>query len=198
MLRDALVRRIHDSPTVAVLAVTGGGVVVAADLLGMPGASRTVLELVVPYSQAALDDWVGGPVAQATSVGTAERMAAAALARAHTLVHAAAGEGPLAGPPLVGLGVTAALATDRPKRGDHRAHLSLRAPGGVAATWTVTLAKGRRSRAEEDRVVGDLALVLLAEGCGLVPAGESPIGAGPDGVELRPGDVFRREAAAPG
>ncbi|MDY7103117.1 MAG: hypothetical protein S0880_18195 [Actinomycetota bacterium] len=188
MERDELVRRIHDSPTAAVLAITGGGVAAASDLLGMPGASRTVLELIVPYSQASLDDWVGAPVTGATSVDTAQRMAAASLARAHALVSAT-GEAP----PIVGLGVTAALATDRPKRGDHRAHLALRGPGGLGRTWSITLAKGERTRTEEDRLVADLTLRLLGEGCGIASTFD-PTGA-PADVALLAADVFRPEPA---
>ena len=47
---EQLVQQIHDSPTRIVLAATGGGSRAIADLLEVPGGSRTFLEAVVPYS----------------------------------------------------------------------------------------------------------------------------------------------------
>ena len=46
--RLGLIDQIHDSSLSIVIAVTGGGVASVADLLLVPGASRTVLEAVVP------------------------------------------------------------------------------------------------------------------------------------------------------
>ena len=43
-----LVQKIHDSPPQAVLAVAGAGSEAVAWLLGVAGASRTLLEVVVP------------------------------------------------------------------------------------------------------------------------------------------------------
>ena len=51
------IARIHASSLRAMLVVTGGGTQAIADLLAVPGASRTVLEAVVPYSEAALVDF---------------------------------------------------------------------------------------------------------------------------------------------
>jgi len=83
--RYELVRRIHATPTMVVLAVTGGGVATIADLLAVPGASRTVLEASVPYAATALADLLGGPPAQATSSDTAAAMARACRLRAELL-----------------------------------------------------------------------------------------------------------------
>ncbi len=44
-----LITQIHTTPTMAVLIVTGGGTQAIADLLAVPGASRTVLEALIPY-----------------------------------------------------------------------------------------------------------------------------------------------------
>lgn len=186
MLRHELIVAVHATETAAVLAVTGGGASLIGQLLAVPGASRTVLEAVVPYSSAALESWVGEPVAGAVSARSAQLMAAAALARAEAL-HAA--EPPV---PLVGLGVTAALASDRPKRGDHRAHIAtLARPAGAghttaatASAWALTLDKGRRTRAEEDQVVADVALAALARACGL--PGRLDWGLGPGDALVHP------------
>lgn len=181
MDRRRLVEAVHGTPALAVLAVTGGGASLLSELLVVPGASRTVLEAVVPYSEAALESWVGGPVTGAASAETAARLAVAALERAAALAGAE-GRGTA---PLVGLGLTAALASDRPKRGEHRAHLACRcrtAHGVVTGEdWSLTLDKGRRSRAEEDDLVAAVGLVLLARACGL--------DAGPEVLTDLPGPV---------
>ena len=49
-----LVRTIHDHPVRTVLVTAGAGSQALADLLAVGGASRTLVEGVIPYSQAAL------------------------------------------------------------------------------------------------------------------------------------------------
>src|SRR5262245_4744028 len=112
--RQRLIDSIHAAPGLGVIAVTGGGATAAAELLAVPGASRTVLEVLVPYCQAALADFLGAAPEHACSTETGQALAARALARAEQLAP---------DEPVFGLGVTASLATDRPKRGDHRFHL---------------------------------------------------------------------------
>ena len=68
--------------------------------------------------------------------------------------------------PVIGLACTAALATDRPKKGDHRAHIGLADAEGIRV-WSLTLHKGARDRSGEEQVVTALLLSLLAEACGL-------------------------------
>ena len=54
-----------------------------------------------------------------------------------------------------GVACTASLATDRPKRGPHRVHVALQT-AALTAAWWLQLQKDRRSRAEEERLVGRL------------------------------------------
>ena len=150
--------QIHASSLRAMLVVTGGGTQAVADLLAVPGASRTVLEVVVPYSETALAEFLGASPHQAVSVETAAGLARAAYKRA-VVLHAAAG-------PLLGVSCTATLATDRLKKGAHRAHIGI---STVAETrvYSCTLTKGARDRRGEERVVSDLLLTVLARACGL-------------------------------
>lgn len=159
-IREALVGRIHASPTMAVLAVTGGGVACVVDLLSVGGASRTVLEVIVPYAPTALADLLGAPPAQSSAAATAAAMAQACLRRAQSLREDTDAVGP-----VVGVACTAALVSDRPKRGPHRGHVALSGPAATTV-WTLTLDKGRRGRQGEDRVVSDVVLAALAVGCG--------------------------------
>jgi len=153
-----LVREIHAAPTRVVLAVAGGGSGAISQLLEMPGASRTVLEVVVPYSAAALVDWLGGPPEHACSEQTARAMAMAAFRRACRLDDS--------GAPLAGISSTASLTSDRPKRGAHRVHLAVQTAARTA-TRSLELRKEARGRAQEERLVSRLALNMVAEACGL-------------------------------
>jgi hypothetical protein len=173
--RLELIRLIHDAPGLAVLAVTGGGVAAIVDLLSVPGASRTVLEVVVPYAEAALTDLLGERPGQATSVETAADMARACRRRATRLAPDGADR------PLFGLACTAALATDRPKRGEHRAHVGLDDGAGVRV-WTLTLAKGARDRQAEDRLVSDTLVAVLGEACGVLGVGGELVAPGETGT----------------
>ena len=158
-----LVERIHASPALAVIAVSGAGAQALAWLLGEPGASRTVLEAVVPYGRRSMVEFLGREPAEYVSPQLAAEMAEAAYQRALRLRPTPAGVPP---PPVVGVACTATIATDRPKRGEHRCSVSARAGGG-AVTYDLMLAKGSRDRAGEEEVVSRLVLHALAEACGV-------------------------------
>ncbi|MFB3076872.1 MAG: hypothetical protein ACE1Y4_02600, partial [Lysobacterales bacterium] len=66
----SLIAQIHASPLMAMLVVTGGGTQALADVLAVPGASRTVLEALVPYSAAALTEFLGTLPNQVVSIET--------------------------------------------------------------------------------------------------------------------------------
>jgi len=156
---SSLIARIHASPVMVVLVITGGGTQALADLLAVPGASRTLLEALVPYSAKSLVEFLGSPPAQFASVPTAAALAQAAYRRAVLLREDTA-------TPLVGLSCTATLVTDRPKKGDHRAYIGL-STARQTRVYALTLQKGARDRPGEERVVSDLLLRVCAEACGI-------------------------------
>jgi nicotinamide mononucleotide (NMN) deamidase PncC len=153
-----LVRQIHASGRRLVVAATGGGSLAISRLLTVPGASRSVLEAIVPYCEPALTRFLGGQPDQFCSPPTALAMAMAAYRRALEMTDS----------PAMALGVacTAGLVTDRPKHGPHRLHAAAQTR---AATWlaSLELEKGRRTRDEEENLVADVLLNLVAECCGL-------------------------------
>jgi nicotinamide mononucleotide (NMN) deamidase PncC len=154
---SSLIEAIHTSPTMAVIVVTGGGAQAVADLLAVPGASKTVLEALVPYSGRSLTEFLGSSPTQAVSIETAAAMARAAYQRALRLREEET-------TPVLGLSCTATLATDRPKKGEHRAHLGL-CTGENTQVSSLILTKGARDRQGEERVVSDVLLNILAEAC---------------------------------
>ena len=103
-----LISALHASGRKAALAITGGGSGAIGELLRVPGGSRLLIEAQVPYDAQALAAFLGFAPAQACSADTAIAMARSARARAARLVPA--------GTDLVGLGATAALVSDRPRK----------------------------------------------------------------------------------
>jgi hypothetical protein len=172
------VQLIHGTPARLVLAVTGGGSCAIAELLQVPGASRTLLEAVVPYSDAAMIAWLGGRPDQFCSEPTGRAMAMAAYRRvcryqegesvsepARPAMHSGSARASPS-PRLAGVGCTASLASDRPKRGPHRIHAAIQT-GQATVSRSVELVKGRRTRAEEEQVAALLVLNAVAQACGL-------------------------------
>ena len=154
---ESLIQQIHASPTRVVLATTGGGSDAIAQLLRVAGASRTMLEARVPYVDTAVCDLLGARPEHFCSARTARAMAMASFQRARGLV--AGSETPLAG-----IACTASLASDRAKRGPHRAHVAVQT-AAYTLTATLELTKGQRSRAEEEQLVSQLVLNHLAIAC---------------------------------
>lgn len=161
---DAAIEAIHATRTRVVLAITGGGSRAISRLLEVGGASRTVLEAVVPYSAVALDDWLGATPERYCDERTARAMAMAAFERARRLTRDEADR--QGADDVAGVGCTASLASDRPKRGAHRAYVAVQTARFTQSS-SVTLVAGRRSRAEEERAVGTLVLRAVAAACGL-------------------------------
>jgi hypothetical protein len=192
---EQLVQQIHDAPMQIVLAATGGGSRAIADLLEVPGGSRTLLAAVVPYSAGAMIDFLGSRPDEFCSHRTARAMAMAAFLYARKTQRAASAAGAtttqsvapglssivqrsagvtadssssaqIADSNIAGVACTAGLATDRPRRGPHRTHIALQT-AELTYTWSMELLKDRRSRSEEERVVGRMLLNAVAESCGI-------------------------------
>src|SRR5262245_5647753 len=105
----SLIEQIHASGRRAVMAITGGGSGAIGERLRVPGGSRTRVEAIVPYEQTSLVQFLAGAPDQACSEETAAAMARRARERVRALAPDAA--------VAVGLGATASLVSDRPKKG---------------------------------------------------------------------------------
>ena len=162
-----LISAVHASGRKAALAITGGGSGAIGELLRVPGGSRLLIEAQVPYDELALAAFLGFAPAQACSADTAIAMAQSARARAARLVPST---GVGVGTDLVGLGATAALVSDRPRKGEHRLHIAFAnsaGPNSTGAHCTCVLAKGRRDRAAEEDLVSRAIVLWLAHACGI-------------------------------
>jgi hypothetical protein len=153
-----MVQQIHDSSGRAVIVTAGAGTRAVAWILGVAGASRTLLEALVPYDESSFNDFLGQQPAQYVAPETAGLLAGRAVNRARRLW-----KGP---EPVIGLACTATIITDRPKRGEHRAHI---------CAWTAEriihhslhLCKGMRNRKGEEQLVSQVLMNALAESYGL-------------------------------
>ena len=162
---NGLVQQIHAAPQQAVVVVAGAGSQAASWLLGVPGASRTLLEVLVPYGRWSMVDFLGHEPEQYVSADTARDMARAAYRRGLRLREDDS--------PILGLSCTATIATDRPKRGDHRCHIGVWDDAGFSG-YDLVLDKGKRDRDGEEDVVSRLTLHALAHACGIEP--QLPLG----------------------
>lgn len=154
----SLISALHASGRKAALAITGGGSGAVGELLRVPGGSRLLIEAQIPYDAAALATFLGFAPAQSCSADTAIAMARSVRARAARL--APAGADP------VGIGATAALVSDRPRKGEHRFHIAYAGSAGIAHC-TGVMAKGRRDRAAEEDLVARAIVLWLARACGV-------------------------------
>lgn len=154
-----LAAAIHAAPERGVLVATGGGSGIFSRLLCEPGASATVLEALVPYSEQSIAEYLSFRPRQSCSARTARALAMRAFTRALALGGS------------FGFAVTAALATSRARRGEHRAHFGFQS-ASVTRSWTLELAKGALSRREEEERVTAFGLGALAFSLGVENAPE--------------------------
>lgn len=150
------IEKIHGTPHKTVLAVSGAGTQSVAWLLGVAGASRTILEALVPYGRESMISFLGFEPEQSASAQTARDMAKSAFRKAKSQLEDDS--------PAVGLACVATIATDRPKLGEHRAFVAAWDQHS-STLYSLHLHKGLRDRAGEEDLVSRLlvhALMLLS------------------------------------
>ena len=150
--------KLHGTPHKSVLAVAGAGSGAMSWLLGVSGASRTLLETLVPYGRLSMIDLVGEEPAQYVSPRNAKDMARACYRRGLKLLEDDS--------PVVGVACTATIATDYTKRGDHRACIATWDQSGVTS-YNLKLDKGQRDRIGEEEVVSRLLIQAMAQAFGV-------------------------------
>lgn len=160
-----LIARIHDAPPQMVFNFAGAGAKALYWLHAVAGSSRTLLEATDRYSPTSLAEAVGFMPERFTAPEVARALAEQAYTRAQALAP---------GKAVFGVGLTATIATDRPKRGEHRCRLAVRDPLGTSH-YALTLDKGARTREAEEELVSLLALRAIATASGLLFPPELPL-----------------------
>ncbi|MBK9712483.1 MAG: hypothetical protein IPO81_14375 [Kouleothrix sp.] len=158
---QAAIEQIHGSAHKLVFEFAGAGSLALFWLHGVPGSSRTVLEATDRYASASLAELLGRAPEQFVARETAAAMASAAYRRANRLAEP--------GTVALGVGCTAALVTDRERRGEDRCWVAVRDRSGVSS-YGLVMEKGARDRLGEETVVSQLIVRAVAEACGVAPA----------------------------
>ena len=151
-----LIKLIHQSPLKLVIVSSGGGTNAIASLLKVPGASQTVLESYIPYARESLAHYLLKEPDQYCSLDTTLSMAAKAYSAAKKIDTETNIDN------LVGIGITASFATTYEKKGEHRFYIALQTRDYSRSIECVIL-KGKRSREEEEQLVTEYLVNLLAE-----------------------------------
>jgi len=135
------------------IVVTGGGASAISRLLEVPGASNSLLSAFIPYHEHELRNYLGGQPDQACSSKTARALAMVAWRRARQIEKEV---------PVFGVACTAALATNRDRRGDDRFYIAAQSLDSTLVT-KVTFDKSGRTRAEEESLCSQMLLGVIAE-----------------------------------
>lgn len=163
--RRALISAFHSAGPRCVLAAAGGGTGMAAWLLSVPGGSRSLLEVIVPYDERSFVEFLGHPPLSFCSAQTARLMARRARERARWLAP---------GQNVAGIACTASLRSDRPKHGEHRFHIAIQTIQHTS-TFSLMLTKEARSREEEENVLDLVFLNALAQALNLTERVDVPL-----------------------
>ena len=158
--RAELIKKIHHSKYKLTYISSGGGTNAISSLLKVPGASNTILETYVPYSKKSMDLFLNKKPDHYCSLNTCLSMAANAYKKCMDI------EPETKTKYLVGVAVTASLATTYKKIGDHKFYIAIQTDS-YTKTISCILNKGARSREEEEELITEYVLSLIAEICSI-------------------------------
>jgi len=167
---NAVIEQLHQDAHGLVITATGGGASAISLLQSVPGASASLLEARIPYSNLAVDELLGAKPDQYCGPQTALDLAVSAFRRGR---HLAADPNR----PVLGASCTASLVSNRPKRGEHRAHIAVQTATRTLLQ-TLRLDRGRRSRLAEECLVAEHLLRGLAQAVDLADIPQIPLTTG--------------------
>ena len=153
-----IINKIHASPFKLTIVSSGGGTNAISALLKVPGASNTILESYIPYSKESMDDFLSKKPDHYCSLDTCLSMAANAFKKSKQIDSASKTKH------LLGIAITASLATTYEKKGEHKFFI-------VVQSYNYTkyleclLEKGKRTREEEEELITNCVISLLASSC---------------------------------
>jgi hypothetical protein len=150
----AMIEQIHAAGPQIVFEFAGAGSLALAWLHAAGGSSRTILEATDRYSTPSMQDLLDCDPPKAVDVATAGAMAERAYLRACRLGDDSR--------PKLGLAVTATIATDRAKRGQHRACVAMQ-DNQTVTTLDLILAKNQRDRLGEETLISTIIVDAIAQ-----------------------------------
>ena len=155
-----IVKKIHASKYKVTFVSSGGGTNAISSLLGIPGASNTIIESYIPYSKESMDKFLNKKPDQYCSLETCLSMGANAFKKSREIDVQTKSKY------LLGLAITANLSTTYKKKGDHKFFIVIQSYN-YTKYLECYLEKGKRSRNEEEELITSFAISLLAQSCGI-------------------------------
>ena len=151
---------IHASPYKLTFVSSGGGTNALSTLLKVPGASNTILESYVPYSKESMNKFLNKIPDHYCSLDTCLSMGANAYKKSKEISNNTKSKY------LMGVSVTANLATTYQKKGDHKFFIVIQT-SSFTKYLECFLKKGKRSRQDEEKLITECVISLIAGTCGL-------------------------------
>ncbi|MDA7729773.1 cytidylyltransferase [Gammaproteobacteria bacterium] len=155
-----LIKKIHQSPFKVTIVSSGGGTEAISSLLQVPGASNTILESYIPYAKESMDAYLNKKPDHYCSMQTCLSMAANAYKSCSKIASKTKSKY------LIGISITASLATTYTKIGDHKFYIVLQTSSYTKSVACI-LDKNTRSRKEEEELIANYVMHLLGEACGI-------------------------------
>ena len=141
---EKIINRINEDSVKISGVFAGSGSSFANWFLTTPGSSNTLMQLDFPYSHGSVDELLGRVPGVYVTEQVANEFATIAYLRASKLVSG--------GEEVIGIGCTSALISDVPKKGEHRAYVSIRNKDEMLSV-SLKLNKGFRDRISEEDLV---------------------------------------------
>ena len=141
-----IIKKIHSSPYRFVLVSSGGGTNAISEFLKVPGASKSVLESYVPYAKESLDYYLLKQPDHYCSLRTTLSMAAKAYSAAKKIDQNTNPKN------LLGVAVTASLATNYSKKGEHKFFIAIQTYKYSSSFSFTFPKKGELTREEEELI----------------------------------------------
>ena len=155
-----IVEKIHSSPFKLVIVSSGGGTNAISSLLKVPGASNTILESHIPYSKESMNEFLNSKPDHYCSLDTCLSMAANAYKKSTKIDRQSKSKH------LLGIAITANLATTYKKKGDHKFFIVVQSHD-YTKYLECYLEKDIRTREMEEELITGCVINLLSESCGL-------------------------------
>lgn len=155
-----IIQKIHQSPYKVTIVSSGGGAEAISSLLQVPGASNTILESYIPYAKESMDAYLNKKPDHYCSMQTCLSMSANAYKSCSKIAKNTKPKH------LLGIAITASLATTYKKIGDHKFYIALQTSSYTKSIECV-LDKNTRSRKEEEDLIASYVMHLLGEACGI-------------------------------
>ena len=149
------INNIHDADTQMVISVTGAGSKSINWLLSVPGASKTLLEANIPYSESSQKLFLGdSELSKSVSSNVANALAKESYIKATRLKKSDI--------PVIGVGCTGAISTERNRKGHNQAFISIWTPNQINEIH-ILLNKSDSNRTKDEEKISLLIIDQIAK-----------------------------------